>query len=110
MRCFGMLMDGRAQASGIRRRGTEVTLLAIYNAHHDVVTFTMPPCAGGDSWALLIDTNRPDEAYQDTFKEGDEYMVTGRSLLLLQLEVRAMGAAAAAAAEPAAAAKRRGKK
>jgi glycogen operon protein len=87
MRCFGMLMDGRARASGVRRRGTETTLLAIFNAHYDVVTFHMPPCAGGDTWSLRIDTNRPDEDYTDQCREGDAYMVTGRSLLLLQLEL-----------------------
>ena len=88
MNCFGMMMDGRAQSSGIRRRGTETTLLAIFNAHFDVVGFTMPACAGGDTWALRIDTNRPFEEYTDVFKEGEEYVVTGRSLLLLQLELQ----------------------
>jgi isoamylase len=87
MQCFGMLMDGRAPASGIRRRGTEATMLAIYNAHYDVVGFTMPQCAGGDTWALRIDTNRPDEEFTDRYREGEDYMVTGRSLLLLQLQL-----------------------
>jgi glycogen operon protein len=30
MRCFGMLMDGRAQPTGVRQRGTEATLLTIW--------------------------------------------------------------------------------
>ncbi len=41
-RCFGMLLDGRAQATGIARRGGDATLLMIFNAHHDVVRFTLP--------------------------------------------------------------------
>ena len=46
-RCFGMLMDGRAQATGITRRGDDATLLIVFNAHHDVVNFTLPPCFDG---------------------------------------------------------------
>ncbi|HEV7913476.1 MAG TPA: glycogen debranching protein GlgX, partial [Albitalea sp.] len=36
-RCMGMLLDGRAQPTGIRRRGTDATLLLVVNAYHDVV-------------------------------------------------------------------------
>ena len=45
-RCFGMLLDGRAQATGIKRRGDDATLLIVFNAHHDVVEFTLPQCCG----------------------------------------------------------------
>jgi hypothetical protein len=31
-RCFGMLLDGRAQESGIKRRGSDATLLIVFNA------------------------------------------------------------------------------
>jgi glycogen operon protein len=57
MRCFGMLIDGRAQPTGIRQRGTEASLLLVLNAHHDLVDFTLPTHAGGQSWSLLVDTN-----------------------------------------------------
>src|SRR5215211_7872706 len=36
-KCVGLLLDGRAQSSGIPRRGSEATLLLVVNAHHDVV-------------------------------------------------------------------------
>jgi isoamylase len=88
-KCFGMLLDGRAQASGIRRRGSETTLLLVTNAHHDVVTFTLPKVAGGRDWRRLLDTNLPDEDEEvDTaalFKFGHQYQVTGRSFLLFHL-------------------------
>jgi isoamylase len=58
-RCFGMLLDGRAQESGIKRRGSATTLLLIYNAHYDVVNFTLPAVPEGRSWIGLIDTNDP---------------------------------------------------
>ena len=85
MRCFGMLIDGRARPTGVRQRGTEATMLLVLNAHHDLVQFTLPSQAGGESWRLLIDTNVPDSDAQPDFKVGDVYGVTGRSLLLLAL-------------------------
>jgi isoamylase len=83
MRSFGMLMDGRAQETGIRQRGHDATLLLVLNAHHDLVRFTLPECVGGDSWSLLIDTNRPEGA-SGAFPSGASYDVTARSLLLFE--------------------------
>jgi isoamylase len=82
MRCFGMLVDGRAQTSGIKRRASDVTLLIVVNAYHDVVKFTLPEFVGGDQWLALIDTNDPERDEAPTLKTADEYDVTGRSLLL----------------------------
>jgi isoamylase len=89
MRCFGMLMDGRAQPTGIRRRGTDATLLIVLNGHHDLVKVTLPETRGGDQWSLLIDTNLADDTEKDRFSSGDSYGVTGRSLLLFALEPEA---------------------
>jgi isoamylase len=85
MRCFGMLMDGRAQPTGIRHRGTAATLLLILNAHHDLVEFKLPAQGERSSWRLLIDTNRPDETSTPVLNSGASYGVTGRSLLLFEL-------------------------
>ena len=88
-KCFGLLLDGRSQASGIRRRGSEATVLLVTNAHHDVVVFTLPKVAGGRDWRRLLDTNLPDEdedlENSALFKFGHQYQETGRSLLLLHL-------------------------
>jgi len=83
-KCFGMLLDGRAQETGIRRRGSDATMLLVYNAHHDVVNFTLPEVADGRSWLGLIDTNRPDAPMAE-FEFGHAYAVTGRSLLVFGL-------------------------
>jgi isoamylase len=85
MRCFGMLMDGRAQETGIRRRGRAATLLFVLNSYHDVVRFTLPDCTDGRHWKLLFDTNTPDNAREEPFDIGDVYDVTARSCLLLRL-------------------------
>jgi isoamylase len=83
-RCFGMLIDGRAQPTGIRKRGQEATLLLVFNAWHDVVQFTLPGGNGGDSWSLLVDTNIPGKQDDPCFDFGHVYEVTGRSLLLFE--------------------------
>jgi isoamylase len=86
-RCMGVLLDGRAQATGIVQRGNDATLLMIVNAHHDVVEFILPEVVGGREWRLLIDTNLTDEdtAGEPRFAFEHPYTVTGRSLLLFEL-------------------------
>jgi isoamylase len=101
-RCLGMLMDGRAQPTGIRKTGADSTLLLILNAHDDVVNFILPEVARGSGWVCLVDTNRPlqqrseklpveQKPYEEELREerydfGHEYVVTNRSLLLFVLE------------------------
>ena len=82
MRCFGMMMDGRARPSGVRQRGTEATMLMIMNSHHDLVEFTLPECPGGRFWSLDIDTNTANDEPKYRGETGDVYGMTGRSLAL----------------------------
>jgi glycogen operon protein len=84
-RCFGMLLDGRAQETGIRRRGELATLLIIFNPWQDVVKFTLPGTNGSGKWRLRADTNFPDSTEEPEFGFGHVYEVTARSLLLFQL-------------------------
>jgi glycogen operon protein len=54
MKCFGMLMDGRAQVTGIRKRGEDATLLMILNSFHDAVNFALPEsraARAGNFWS-----------------------------------------------------------
>jgi glycogen operon protein len=82
MKCFGMLMDGRARPSGVRQRGTEAAMLMVMNAHDDLVEFTLPECPGGRLWSLVIDTNIADQEPKYRGETGDVYGMTGRSLAL----------------------------
>jgi isoamylase len=84
-RCFGMLIDGRSQPTGIRQRGAEATLLVVLNAYHDLVEFSLPAHADGSTWSLLVDTNKADNEPAVTFDPGAQYGVTGRSLLVFVL-------------------------
>lgn len=85
MKCFGMLIDGRAQATGIRRPGQDTTVLIVLNAYHDMVSFTLPDCTNGTGWELVLDTNAPEREDGQRFAIGDIYDVTARSLLLFAL-------------------------
>jgi len=86
MRCLGMLMDGRAQTSGVKQLGHDATLLLVLNVYQDVVQFTLPQCVGGDQWSLLLDTNIPDLPEGGVFKMETPYAVTAHSLLLFELQ------------------------
>jgi glycogen operon protein len=100
-KCLGLVLDGRAQATGIKRPASDATLLLIVNSHHDVVRFELPAIVGGIGWDLVIDTNQPD-AERQPFDIGHVFEVTGRSLLLLELIRETPGDHAEAAKESAA--------
>ncbi len=78
-RCFGMMIDGRTQPTGIRQKGSDATVLIVFNAHYDAVSFTLPESAGSSTWTLMIDTNQEEAAAGGTFETGDAYETTGRS-------------------------------
>ena len=82
-KCFGMLLDGRAPTSGIKRAGADASVLIVVNAHHDVVKFALPKWAETGAWSRLIDTNDP-TLPAEPFKVGFVYQVTGRSLLFFE--------------------------
>jgi glycogen operon protein len=84
-KCFGMVLDGRAQPTGLKQRGTDETLLIVMNAHHDGVNFVLPRVAEGTRWVRLVDTNDP-TLYPEPYAFGTVYTVTGRSLLVFLLE------------------------
>ncbi len=88
LRCFGMLLDGRAHATGVRRVSSDSSMLIVLNAHHAGVGFILPAVAGGTAWRLVFDTNAPN--HEEEVPVGYEYVVTGRSVLLFErvVEVR----------------------
>jgi isoamylase len=86
MTCFGMLLDGRAQATGIRKTSNDATLLLVVNGHRDLVEFVLPECYGGMHWSLLLDTNITTPIKKGSFKPADKYGVTAPSFLLFALE------------------------
>ena len=85
-RCFGMLVDGRAQVSGIRKLASDATILIVVNAHDGGIDFKLPDIEGSDCWTCLIDTNVPVRDELGELAANDVYLVTGRSVLLFALQ------------------------
>jgi isoamylase len=79
-----MILDGHGQATGIRKRAGDATILIVLNAHHDVVTFKLPDYGDRVAWSLLVDTNQPEGA-SGMFPSGSEYDLTERSCLVFVL-------------------------
>ena len=78
-----MLLDGRGQATGIKRRGADTSLLIVFNAHHEVVKFTLPPSYEAEGWKRLFDTTDP-QLSASQFDIGAVYEATARSMLLFE--------------------------
>lgn len=85
-RAFAVRLDGRAQATGLHRKGGDATLLLLFNAYHDLVTFNLPETVGGEAWTRLLDTNLPDSQDAESFGFAQPYEVTGRSMLMFVLK------------------------
>lgn len=83
-RCMGMLMDGRAQPSGVKRSGADATLLLLLNAGHEGGEFRLPEVHGGRHWLCLIDTHTTQGESASVLHEVVE--LAGRSLQLLELQ------------------------
>jgi glycogen operon protein len=81
--CFGMLMDGRAQASGVRRAVGDATLLMLLNAHPETRAFVLPDYAGSRGWICVIDTTTDDALPRRMFAPTETCKLAGRSLLVL---------------------------
>ncbi|WP_031335043.1 glycogen debranching protein GlgX [Rhodopseudomonas sp. B29] len=86
VKCFGMLLDGRARKTGIRRIAEDETVLLITNSFDGLVEFTLPEVSHGSQWQLLLDTNIPDGKPGEAFACGSKYQVTARSVLLFGLK------------------------
>jgi glycogen operon protein len=81
-KCLGMLIDGRTQKTGIKKRSEDASVLLILNSYEDAIDFKLPEAGESKEWTLLIDTNLAAIDPETKFFASDVYLVTGRSLLL----------------------------
>ncbi len=86
LRCFGMLLDGRAPVSNIRLRGREATVLIVFNGNPDMTGFSLPPCTDPCKWWGIADTNVAELGERLLFDAGATYQLAGRSLAAFVLE------------------------
>jgi glycogen operon protein len=82
-KCVQMLLDGRAQATGIRKKGSDLTLLLMFNAHHATVEFTFPEVSGR-VWKLLVETSDIDRQHPH-LEFAATHELEGRSLALWEI-------------------------
>jgi isoamylase len=86
LRCFGMLLDGRAPTTGIRQRGKEATILLVVNGSPDDRDFQLPECTGGSAWSLIFDTTVERAPSLPPYPVRAVYKVQGRALLAFVLQ------------------------
>jgi isoamylase len=64
------------------------TLLLLFNAHHETITFTLPTEGEGKAWVCALDTARPKEKEEEShFLGGIQFDLLGRSLVVFRLAV-----------------------
>ncbi|MAL99236.1 MAG: glycogen debranching enzyme GlgX [Alteromonadaceae bacterium] len=82
---MAVLLNGSAQATGIRRRGEDVTLLLLLNAHHEPVDFQLPEPPDGYIWMYRLDTAHLEEGADYRHLSNGTHEVESRSLALMEL-------------------------
>jgi isoamylase len=83
---IGMLIDGRAQPTGVRERGSDATVLLFFNGHHEAVGFTLPPTVEGDEWHLLLNTSNHSGGIGEVLRPGDNVTMEERSLVAFVMQ------------------------
>lgn len=58
----------------------------LFNAHHEPLTFTLPPAEYGEEWQLALDTCAEDHDNDKRYKAGSPINVGGLSIVLLRHE------------------------
>ncbi|HUF22557.1 MAG TPA: glycogen debranching protein GlgX [Vicinamibacterales bacterium] len=86
---LGVFLNGQAIPTPNSRgeRVVDDTFLILFNAHHEVMTFTVPPGAYGNSWRVVLDTATPapiNEEGGTVFPSGGEVQVADRALVVLK--------------------------
>src|SRR5262249_60108190 len=63
----------------------DAVLLILLNAHHEPLTFILPPAREGERWELVVDTGQPELAEGEVGLEpGAHLEMAARSLTLLR--------------------------
>ena len=89
LRCFGVLLDGRAPSSGIRRPGHDATILIAINGDADQAGCCFPECHRSAGWRMVINTSESELLNPDAFRPGEVCPIAGRSVAVFLLERQA---------------------
>ncbi|GAA4411288.1 glycogen debranching protein GlgX [Nibrella viscosa] len=84
---LGIFLNGRGIRS-VGPKGEKIlddSFYIIFNAHHEMLTFRLPPERWGNQWIEVLDTSENKVADESTsYEAGDTIKVEGRSVVLLK--------------------------
>jgi glycogen operon protein len=103
VKSLGVRLDGELIGE-MNERGEPITgdtLLLLLNAHHDSIPFLLPITKVDQEWEVLLDTSTPSGGPPAVVESKEEYLLRGRSMVLLRSRQTAPPQAAESA-EPAA--------
>ena len=85
-RSLALFLNGKAIA-GLSDRGHPIvddSFLLLFNAHHEALPFRAPPAQWTARWSAVLDTNNADGRGVGSIAAGGEWVVPGRSLVVLR--------------------------
>jgi len=86
-RCLGVYLAGAAmeRSDGRGRPVKDNNFLLLFNAHHELIPFTMPQFLADKSWWTELDTALEEDPFRQRPHRADvKYPLQGRSLVLLR--------------------------
>jgi isoamylase len=75
--------DGLRDLDEQGQRIRDVSFLLLFNAHHEPLTFTMPPRSFGERWRVVVDTSSELGENGATLAAGETLELPGRSVFVL---------------------------
>ena len=91
-RCLGVLLNGSVLEE-MDEQGQPIvddTLFLMFNAHHDLILFRLPPKTMIGRWECLLDTGDPQPRARLRLRD-QTYKLRGRSLVVLRFEKQEPG-------------------
>ena len=86
-RSVGLLLEGRAQASGVREHAQDASLLIVVNSYHEGVSFVLPDDdAGALHWKLVLSTDDGLDR-SSVPRDAAEFLAPPRSLSVFECSV-----------------------
>lgn len=81
-RSIAVIMEGRAQQSGVRRQGSDASLLLLVNAWSEGVAFRLPEGDSAASWSVVL-SSAPELEKGVTAEKGGEFICPPRSIVVM---------------------------
>jgi glycogen operon protein len=85
-RSLGVFLNGRS-LHHVDPKGEPIidcNFYIIFNAHHEALTYALPPKIYSKQWTIILDTAANNDDAGQTLNEHDKINVQGRSIVLLQ--------------------------